>query len=43
MTYLANIAADNPLASLQSACTYRIALDSRAGMMLSLRTMAGRT
>ena len=42
--YLADIDADNPLASLQAAsCTYRIALGPRAGQrVLSLRTVAGR-
>ena len=40
MTYLADMDADNPLASLQTAsCTYRIALGPRAGQkVLSLRT-----
>ena len=44
MSYLADIDADNPLASLQAAsCTYRIALGPRAGQkVLSLRTVAGR-
>ena len=44
MTYLADMDADNPLASLQTAsCTYRIALGPRAGQkVLSLRTVAGR-
>ena len=44
MTYMADIDADNPLASLQAAsCTYRIALGPRAGQkVLSLRTVAGR-
>jgi len=42
MTYLADIDADNVLASLQAAsCTYRIALGPRAGQkVLSLRTVA---
>ena len=44
MTYMADMDADNPLASLQTAsCTYRIALGPRAGQrVLSLRTVAGR-
>ncbi|RPI42281.1 MAG: hypothetical protein EHM59_18210 [Betaproteobacteria bacterium] len=44
MTYLADIAADNPLVSLQAAsCTYRIALGPRAGQrMLSLQVVASR-
>ena len=44
MTYIADMDADNPLASLQAAsCTYRIALDPRAGQkVLSLRTVPGR-
>ena len=44
MTYLADMDADNPLASLQAAaCTYRIALGPRAGQkVLSLRTVTGR-
>ncbi|MEI6721851.1 MAG: transposase zinc-binding domain-containing protein [Betaproteobacteria bacterium] len=44
MTYLADMDADNPLASLQAAaCTYRIALGPRAGQkVLSLRTVSGR-
>ena len=44
MTYLADIDADKPLASLQAAsCTYRIAFGPRAGQqVLSLRTVAGR-
>jgi hypothetical protein len=44
MTYLADIAADNPFAALQAAsCTYRIAFGPRAGQqVLSLRTVAGR-
>ena len=44
MSYIADIDADNPLASLQAAsCTYRIALGPRAGQkVLSLRTVAGR-
>ena len=44
MTYLADMDADNPLASLQAAaCTYRIVLGPRAGhKVLSLRTVAGR-
>ena len=39
VTYMADIDADNPLASLQAAsCTYRIALGPRAGQkVLSLR------
>jgi len=43
MTYLADMDADHPLASLQAAsCTYRIALGPRAGQkVLSLRTVAG--
>ena len=41
---MADIDADNPLASLQAAsCTYRIALGPRAGQkVLSLRTVPGR-
>jgi len=41
ITYLADIDADNPLASLQApSCTYRIALGPRAGQkVLSLRTV----
>ena len=44
MSYIADIDADNPLASLQAAsCTYRIALGPRAGQkVLSLQTVAGR-
>jgi hypothetical protein len=44
VSYIADIDADNPLASLQAAsCTYRIALGPRAGQkVLSLRTVAGR-
>ena len=44
MSYIADIDADNPLASLQAAsCTYRIALGPRAGQkVLSLRTVPGR-
>ena len=44
MTYIADMDADNPLASLQAAsCIYRIALGPRAGQkVLSLRTVAGR-
>ena len=44
VTYMADIDADNPLASLQAAsCTYRIALGPRAGQkVLSLRTVPGR-
>ena len=44
MTYMADMDADNALASLQTAsCTYRIALGPRAGQkVLSLRTVAGR-
>ena len=44
MIYLADIAADNPLASLQAAsCTYRIAFGPRAGQkVLSLQTLPGR-
>ena len=44
MTYLADMDADNPLASLQAAaCSYRIALGPRAGQkVLSLRTVAAR-
>ena len=44
ITYIADMDADNPLASLQAAeCTYRIALGPRAGQkVLSLRTGAGR-
>ena len=43
MTYLADMDADNALASLQAAaCTYCIALGPRAGQeVLSLRTVAG--
>ena len=43
MTYMADMDADNALASLQAAsCTYRIALGPRAGQrVLSLRTVAG--
>jgi len=43
MTYLADIDADNPLKALHAAsCTYRIALEPRAGKkMLSLQTVAG--
>ena len=42
--YIADMDADNPLASLQAtACTYRIALGPRAGQqVLSLRTVPGR-
>ena len=42
--YIADMDADNPLASLQAAsCIYRIALGPRAGQkVLSLRTVAGR-
>ena len=41
---MADIDADNPLASLKAAsCTYRIALGPRAGhKVLSLRTVPGR-
>jgi hypothetical protein len=41
--YIADMDADNPLASLQAAsCTYRIALGLRAEQkVLSLRTVAG--
>ena len=44
ISYIADIDADNPLASLQAAsCTYRIALGPRAGQkVLSLRTVPGR-
>jgi hypothetical protein len=44
MTYLADIDADKPLASLQAAsCTYRIAFGPRAGQkVLSLHTVASR-
>ena len=44
MTYIADMDADNQLASLQAAsCTYRIALGLRAGQrVLSLRTVPGR-
>ena len=44
MTYMADMDADNALASLQAAsCTYRIALGLRAGQkVLSLRTVSGR-
>ena len=44
MTYLADIALDNPPAWFQAAsCTYRIAFGPRAGQkVLSLRTVAGR-
>lgn len=44
MTHLADMDADNPLASLQAAsCSYRIALRPRAGQkVLSLRTVPGR-
>ena len=44
MTYLADMDADNRLASLQAASyTYRIALGPRAGQkVLSLRTVSGR-
>ena len=44
VSYIADIDADNPLASLQAAsCTYRIALGPRAGQkVLSLRTVASR-
>ena len=44
MTYLADIAGDNSLASLQAAsCTYRTAFGPRAGQkMLSLQTLASR-
>jgi len=43
VSYLANVGADNPLASLQAAsCTYRIALGPRAGQkLLGLRTVPG--
>jgi Putative transposase len=42
--YIADMDADDPLASLQAAsCTYHIALGPRAGQkVLSLRTVAGR-
>ena len=42
--YIADMDAENPLASLQAAsCTYRIALGPRAGQkVLSLRTVPGR-
>jgi hypothetical protein len=44
VSYIADIDADNPLATLQAAsCTYRIAIGPRAGQkVLSLRTVAGR-
>jgi hypothetical protein len=44
VSYIADIDADNPLASLQAAsCTYRIALGPRTRRkVLSLRTVAGR-
>lgn len=44
LSYIADMDADNPLASLQAAsCTYRIALGPHAGQkVLSLRTVAGR-
>ena len=44
VSYIADIDADSPLASLQAAsCTYRIALGPRAGhKVLSLRTVASR-
>jgi hypothetical protein len=44
VSYLADVDADNPLASLQAAaCTYRIALGPRAGQrVLSLRSVPGR-
>ena len=44
VSYIADMDADNPLASLQAAwCTYRIALGPRAGQkVLSLRTVPGR-
>jgi hypothetical protein len=44
VSYIANIDADNALASLQAAsCTYRIVLGPRAGQkVLNLRTVAGR-
>jgi hypothetical protein len=44
MTYIADMDADNPLASLQAAsCIYRIALGPRAGQkVLSLHTVPGR-
>ena len=44
MTYMADMDADNALASLQAAsCTYRIVLGLRAGQkVLSLRTLSGR-
>ncbi len=43
VTYMANMDADNPLASLRAKCTYRIALRPRAGQkVLSLRTVASR-
>ena len=43
MTYLADMDADNPLASMQAAaCTYRIALGPRAGQkVLSRRSLSG--
>ena len=43
-SYIADMAADNALASLQAAsCTYRMALGPRAGQrVLSLRTVSGR-
>ncbi|MEA3153627.1 MAG: hypothetical protein QOK44_1216, partial [Betaproteobacteria bacterium] len=44
VSYIADMDADQPLASLQAAsCTYRIALGPRAGQkVLSLRTVPGR-
>ena len=44
ITYIADMDADNPLASWQAAsCIFRIALGPRAGQkVLSLRTVAGR-